>query len=239
MGYADIMDERHIMITPPLKSVLAAGPVPHEGPASAKATFHRMDFFNEQVKFKPDPLFRASAFSRETRPLINFLNRVYTLIGRSLWVYQKVDRIVNSLALLTGHAPSHKRLNRRLLVTSLIAMMMSTKDGLGFKPTARNTARGTLMLFHLLSIAGLRPQPVAVVGMKNHFCIRLAINPAKPSQAIAIDISLMVDRTITSDSVIDYYDGDIVKLETRPISVEALRRAYLRERAIDLPAPRR
>lgn len=198
--------------------------------SNPREVWGRMAFFNDVVRWKPHPLIGVRCIPSELAEFVAVLNRVHAMVARFLWAHRKVHTITKTISYASSARPSSRSWRaRRMIVISIIRLIISKKNGLGFTPTPTNSALGTLMFYHLLKVAGICAQPATIENHRSRYCLRVALDPRKPSKRVAIDLSLLMDKTITPHSVIDYYDGDIVKLKTRPISFEA----------IDLPGQQR
>lgn len=207
--------------------------------SGTREAWGRMEFLNRVVPWKPHPLIGTSGIPAEMAAFVALINDTHAMIARFLWAHRKVHTIAKTISYASGARPSSRNWRtRRMIVTSLIKLITSKRKGLGFTPTLKNSAQGALMLYHFLKLAGICAQPAALVEHASRYCVRVALDPRRHDKLIAIDLTLLMDDSITADSVIDYYDGDIAKLQTRPLTFRKLTAAY-RKQAIDLPDQQR
>jgi hypothetical protein len=181
----------------------------------------RLRALRHALAFKFPPLFRANEVPPKMRPLAALMSDLHFMVTSYPNISERIGRIISSVDHLNHDAKIRARVHNRLIVTAVIKYLTS-KDGIGFKPTYTNNALGSVLLYSLLKEASLCPQLVKTVeNVEPRFCVSVVIDPIHPDNPTIIDLTHLMDYGVTAESVIDFYD-DIVTIKTRPISVSKL-----------------
>jgi hypothetical protein len=181
----------------------------------------RMRAMRHALAFKFSSFFRANEVPPQMRPLAALMNDLHFMVTTYPNIRERIGRIVRSVDHLNHEAKIRARVHNRLIVTAVIKYL-TAKDGLGFKPTYKNSATGSVMLYSLLKEAGLCPRLVKTAESSDpRFCVSVVIDPIHPDKPTIIDLTHLIDYGVTAESVIDFYD-DIVTIKTMPVSVSNL-----------------
>lgn len=181
----------------------------------------RLRLTRKAMAFRIQPLFRIDHVVPAMKPVAEIMNDVHFFLADYFKISERLRMRISAISMFRASDKPLTWRENRTMVIDIIKFIMDPKDGLGFKPTETNSAASAVLLYNFLREAGLcarimlNKSPLVSLDRGPQYCVEVVINPHDPSRKTIIDLSCMLlDRNITSDSIIDFYDvGMPLKME--------------------------